>query len=497
MSKVNRIRNLITRFAHDIKGVAVVYVGASGVALFGVGILSLDVGQMVMLRNQMQNAADSAALGAATHLNGRSGAIQRATEVAQNLALDDSNFASNGTTLTVPTVVFYSQYDRNDPANNVTTTVDNEAVYAGVTMAAKKMDFMLEPAFDALIGQSDQDFTMLNAFAVAEYAQMDCDVSPVFVCSNTDPNDTDSVFHDDNVGRQIVIKMGPGSPLNDANGNFGMLAALNSDGDYDNGASAVNDSLEALSYAGCITNQAKTAPGSQTNQVKWGVNSRFGTGTQVNNNYAADLILDYPRDTIFDSVSGGRGGSDPFLDTDPAWTPETQWDPEAFWYEMYQEVDGFGTPMVDGFGDPVMLNGVDEYDDVEQDIINIHPTNPNDIVTRYGMYLHQLSDEATYLVEDNVPMATNPDCSGQAACVGIERRKIKVAVVHCGDGTPPTQDVQGRDYINVKGKYLDVFLTEEVEDPNSNAAVYAEIIGDASGDSGGAQDEISNVRLVD
>ena len=183
--------------------------------------------------------------------------------------------------------------------------------------------------------------------------------------------------------------------------------------------------------------------------------------------------------------------------TDPAWTPETQWDPEAFWYEMYQEVDGFDTPMVDGFGDPVMLNGVDEYDDVEQDIINIHPTNPNDIVTRYGMYLHQLSDEATYLVEDNVPMATNPDCSGQAACVGIERRKIKVAVVHCGDGTPPTQDVQGRDYINVKGKYLDVFLTEEVEDPNSNAAVYAEIIGDASGDSGGAQDEISNVRLVD
>ena len=489
---------MLKRFVRDRSGVAAVYVGATGAALFGVGVLSLDVGQMVMLRNQMQNAADdSAALGAATHLDGRSGAIQRATEVAQNLALDDSNLATNGTSLTVPTIVFYSFYDRTDSSKNIITTVDTEAIYAHVTLAAKNLDFMLEPALDALIGQADADFTTLNAFAVAKNAQMDCDVSPVLVCSSTDPTDTDSVFHDDNVGRQIVIKMGPGSPLDAANGNFGLLAAIDSNGSYVNGANAVNDALEALSYAGCITDQAKTAPGSQTNQVKWGFNSRFGTGNRVNNNYAADIIIDYPRDTIFDGVSGGRGGSDPFLDTDPAWTPETQWDPESFWNEMYQQMDGGGAPMVDGSGDPVMLNGVDMYGDIEQNIINIHPTNPNNIVTRYGMYLHQLSDETTYIVEDNVTMTTNPDCSGQVACAGIQRRKVKVAVVDCGDGTGGTQDVVGRDYIDVKGQYLDVFLTDEVEDPSSNAAVYAEIIGDASGDSGGAQDEISNVRLVD
>jgi Flp pilus assembly protein TadG len=490
------LTHLLKRFSHDRSGATAVYVSIAGVAMFGMGVLSLDVGQMVMLRNQMQNAADSAAIGAAAQLDGRSGAIQRATEVAQNLALDDSNLASNGSSLTVPTVVFYSVYDRNDPTKNVVTTVDNEAIYAGVTMAAKNLDFALEPAFDALTGQSDADFTTLNTSAVAENAQMDCDASPVFVCSSVDPSDTDSVFHEDNIGRQIVIKMGPGSPLDAANGNFGLLAAIDSDGDYVNGAHAVNDALEALTYEGCLTDKAKTAPGSQTNQVKWGFNSRFGTGNHVNNNYAADAILDFPRDTIFDSVSGGRGGADPFLDTDPAWTPETQWDPESFWYEMYQEVSG-GTPVVDAYGDPQMLNGVELYDDVESDIINAHPNNPAGIVTRYGMYLHQLSDEATYIVEDNVTMTTNPDCSGQGACAGIERRKVKVAVVHCGDGTAPTQDVQGRDYIDVKGKYLDVFLTEEVEDPNSNAAVYAEIIGDASGDSVGAQDEISNVRLVD
>jgi hypothetical protein len=280
-----------------------------------------------------------------------------------------------------------------------------------------------------------------------------------------------------------------------------MLTPIDANGDLNTGANAVKDALQGLTYPGCIGATATTAPGSQTNQVKWGINSRFGTGNGVNKSNAADLIIDYPRDTLFQGVVGGRGGSDPSIDLDPAWTPETHWDPESFWYDMYQQHDAFGFKMYDGFGNPIMLNDsfgapMEDYNTVRQDIIDIHPNNPNNIVTRYGMYLQQLTDEGHYVIEDNIAMTTNPDCSGQAGCVGIDRRKIKIAVVHCGDGTPPTQNVSGATEIDVHGQYLDIFLTALVDDPNVDTTVYAEIVGDSSGDSNGSQDEISNVRLV-
>ncbi len=56
MSKVNRIRNLITRFAHDIKGVAVVYVGPSGGSFFGLGILSIDIDHLDKVLIQRHHA---------------------------------------------------------------------------------------------------------------------------------------------------------------------------------------------------------------------------------------------------------------------------------------------------------------------------------------------------------------------------------------------------------------------------------------------------------
>lgn len=504
---VGASKRVVSSFVGNRRGAVAAYVGTAAVALFGVGVLSIDVGQMVIMRNQMQNAADSAALGAAAHLIGRSGSIQRATEVAQNLALDDSKFASNGTSLTVSSVTLYSTFDRDDPSLNVVTTVDQDAVFIRVDLAPKNMNFLLEPVLDGLLGESDQDFTTLNAYAVAQYAQMDCDSIPLFVCSTTDDTDPVSVFHNDNIGKMLVIKMGAGSPLDGANGNFGMLQPVDVDGSFIPGANAVNDSLEALTYPGCLTSAANTAPGAQTQQVRWGINARFGTGgAQVNDDFAADNVISYPRDTLFAGVPGGRGGSDPAMDMDGSWAPETHWDPETWWSDMYQQHDAFGFPMYDGFGNPIMLMGgdgfqIEPYATVRQDIIDAHPNNPNGYVTRFGMYLWHLADETHYMVEDNVsPMSLDPnDCSNEPSCAGLfERRILKIAVIDCGDGTGGTQLINGATAIDIRGKYLDVFLTEEVPDPGvGDASVLAEIVGDSSGDSGGSQAEISNVRLVD
>jgi hypothetical protein len=150
-----------------------------------------------------------------------------------------------------------------------------------------------------------------------------------------------------------------------------------------------------------------------------------------------------------------------------------------------------------------------QYSDpaVATSIAAIHPNSdlPAGRVTRYGMYLYQNANRADLLddatgnpnIGNWVDLTPSQSCGWACsnATPPIERRVVKVAVIDCGTG-PHQQDITGSGEIHIQGKYLEVFLTESSTEP-PDAAIYAEIVGDASGDSGGKQDEISNVRLVD
>ena len=65
-------------------------------ALIGAGGLAFDYAHMAALDTELQNAADQAALAAATQLDGQGGAIARATAAAQNLLTNQTLFANDG-----------------------------------------------------------------------------------------------------------------------------------------------------------------------------------------------------------------------------------------------------------------------------------------------------------------------------------------------------------------------------------------------------------------
>jgi len=61
---------IITKFSRDQRGAAAIYTAFAGTLALASGVLGLDIGRVVVLRSQMQNAADAAALSAAAQLDG-------------------------------------------------------------------------------------------------------------------------------------------------------------------------------------------------------------------------------------------------------------------------------------------------------------------------------------------------------------------------------------------------------------------------------------------
>src|SRR5215217_8317972 len=86
-------------------------------ALVGMGGIAFDYAHLADLDTELQQAADQAALAAATQLDGSDGSRARSTAAAQSLLKNTSLFASDAGTdadprkVTVATVTFYQSYD--------------------------------------------------------------------------------------------------------------------------------------------------------------------------------------------------------------------------------------------------------------------------------------------------------------------------------------------------------------------------------------------------
>src|SRR3954451_16764075 len=81
-------------------------VALSLVGLIAVRGIAFDYAHMAALDTELQQAADQAALAAATQLDGQAGAFARATAAAQALITNRTYLANNGTSsaVTVPII---------------------------------------------------------------------------------------------------------------------------------------------------------------------------------------------------------------------------------------------------------------------------------------------------------------------------------------------------------------------------------------------------------
>ncbi len=421
----------VAGFSRNRSAAVSIYAAFAGTLALSGGVLALDIGRVVVLRSQMQNAADAAALSGAAQLDGQSDAITRGTAAASGAISNSTNLSDTSGAFTIQSLTFY---DGTDPTP-VVTTDGSDAVYVELTLAPRTISIFLAPVLQSISSGSIAEQFTLEASARAAISIITCAAPPFMACNPSEGGDAaDDLLDEDNAGRQLLTKSGPGGGSL-APGNFGLLCP--SSGNC--GASNVSNAL-ANDPGLCYTSEVTTSPGVQTQQARNGINARLDEGNKNPKNPAQN-IMDYGRDS---DMSGSTiiGNGD--------------WDPESYWSTNHSG-ETEPTDLADYTRYQIYLYELGEtfYRNENK---TIYPTTDIDLPSGYTT----VTPAAASIPAAGVPTST--------ASSDIKRRVLKIAVMNCtelgvqGSGTYPTY-----------GRYVEVFLTEEMS--STQAATYTEIVG--------------------
>ena len=251
-------------------------------ALIGAGGIAFDYARLASLDTELQNAADQAALAAATQLDRSTGARARATDAIQSngsvkarLAANFTRFANDGnadgTKVEIAAITFCKSFDdsvANTTTACVATTVDTEARFVVVTTSVRTADFALTPIVGAFSGST-------SATAVAGIESSICNVAPLLVCTPSDDFPTDA-----DTGKGMILKTAGGSAW--APGNYGFL-------DFGNGNPAVLNALLGNGLNGCQgQDDNQTEPGNKN--ATDAINTRMDVYAGNNKNDASKCV---------------------------------------------------------------------------------------------------------------------------------------------------------------------------------------------------------------
>lgn len=320
------------------------------VVLLAAAALVVDVGRLYVLRTQMQNAADTAAMAAAAELNGQLGARERAIKAATQMLSHKGPFSSSNDKDLLnhlknyydpadpdnSAIVFYSwigaEYDLETPPpcdTSMTTdgkclaTEDSDAYYVKVVLDPLittaevddfGIDFYFAPSMAIFFGGDPvlQGTTKVSAVAGAG-GPVFCEYPPMFMCAYEEGPPTDSgTYPGLDVGDQVKLKdraantpWGPGNvgflqvdedieiPLDD---NSGTILEKNND------AIAASLGNEFLRRS-CSPAIVSTQTGVDTQKTRKAFNTRFGiyeSYDKAKNAFPpAPNTVDYPLDDTF------------------------------------------------------------------------------------------------------------------------------------------------------------------------------------------------------
>jgi Flp pilus assembly protein TadG len=294
------MRRVVQKLCRSERGAVAPTIALSLTALIAVGGLAFDYARLANLDTELQDAADQAALAAASQLDQKSGSIERATAAAQSLLTNRTLMANDsnvsGTAVTIPTVIFYPTKADAENDTNGFTAVGNfaNANFVRVVVAARRARYALTPIVGAFTSGD------VTAEAVAGLGSAICKVPPVMICNPAEPDTNTNVdlAFDANAlaGHGLrLISVGNGNTAW-APGNFGYL---------DTGSSTSNPNVELREALGWVT-----APGDCSGLG--GVQTRTGAGTPVTQalNTRFD-IYDKPNTGNGNAASCPNGGSCP------------------------------------------------------------------------------------------------------------------------------------------------------------------------------------------
>ena len=230
------------KLRRDLRGAVAPTVALSLFGLIAAGGIAFDYARMATLDTELQQAADQAALAAATQLDGRAGALSRADAAARNLISNDTLFANDsggsnsggGITAQVDTasdtqaqgytanqqaVVFYkTRADAEADANgfDVASGRDSEAHFVRIRIETRSAHFALTP----IVGAMSADMT---AQATAGLGSAICKVPPVMICNPQEPAGNGNERLAYTATRGMGLRLITGNA--DVPGNFGWLDA--------------------------------------------------------------------------------------------------------------------------------------------------------------------------------------------------------------------------------------------------------------------------------
>src|SRR5688500_1481061 len=255
------MKQLALCLVRNSEGAVAPTVALSLVALIAAGGIAFDYARLATMDTELQNAADQAALAAASQLDGQTGACARAAAAAATLLANQtlqSNDATNSRAITVAneatcdavgSIQFYQSYDKAADTFGTAPTSDANANVVLVRVNPRVTFYALTPIVGA--------FSSGNVIgeAVASLGSAICKVPPVMMCNPAEPTGNTDINLDFNPNEGDGLRLVIGTP--DAPGNFGFLRT------EDSGAKEV---AKMLGYDnpphGCIgVNGVETEPG--------------------------------------------------------------------------------------------------------------------------------------------------------------------------------------------------------------------------------------------
>jgi Flp pilus assembly protein TadG len=235
-------------------------------ALIGMGGVAFDYAHLADLDTELQNAADQAALAAATQLDGSNGSRARATAAAQSLLRNTSFFASNAgadsndpTKVTTAEVEFFQSYNETTDEYGDPSSSDSNAKVVRVTVGGRRADYALTPVVGVITSGT------VDAQALASLSSGVCNVPPLMMCGPAGEEFPTAA----DIGRGVLLQPGPNVGAW-APGDYGYM-------DFGDGASGVKINLGRNNEtAGCVdmSNGIPTEPGNKAS-VTDTLNSRF------------------------------------------------------------------------------------------------------------------------------------------------------------------------------------------------------------------------------
>ena len=446
------------------------------IVMIAVAALALDVGRLLVLRSEMHNAVDEAALAAAAELDGSNNAQSRAKHAAMTLIENDSHFSKVreliGTNLTEGQEISFTFFcaiendalasnlsqecvnsninDGGPDTNKYLAQGDADSHYIRVTLnpvvtqgsddARYSIDLYFLPILRTL-GLNVPTEASTTATALAGRAVRICDYPPLMIC-----NPYEGTNNSLTVGQQLRLFMGAGDPQYWVPGDFGLLESPTGGG----GATDISKNLAGPGLT-CSDPFITTKTGVNANMVKWGLNTRFGIyehGYQAKDYPPSPDVLDYPLDVNLQNDSNARVGTG-------------QWETNPSWYwNNYQHASAM----------PIGLS------------------------SRYDYYSWEInnSDYPTKIVAPPVSSQCNPIANGCNRNTTIwkgepypanyvadtKRRVITVPVLNCST-LPKNGGKISNLWVADQNVWKKFFITDHVDDPSATGGlqILAEYLG--------------------